>query len=317
VTAKAPRHRSGPPPSRWVDLGGPVHYVNYGGPQDGPLMVCVHGLGGSSVNWAAVAPSLSKTCRVLALDLAGFGRTHSHGRSTSVHDNQRLLHRFMSEVCGDPAILVGNSMGGLISVLQTAAHPETVAGIVLIDPALPVGLASRPDPLVAGMFGLYAVPAVGRSVVARRRSSHSAEELAMALLRLCCADPSRVPRPILEQHLELARERNDYPNVDAELIVAARSLLWVLARRRAHASMLHDITVPVLLLHGDQDRLVPIASARTAAAANPTWSFEVARGVGHVPQLEVPEWTISQILGWLQADGVAAAYAASPERRHI
>jgi pimeloyl-ACP methyl ester carboxylesterase len=81
--------------------------------------------------------------------------------------------------------------------------------------------------------------------------------------------------------------------------------------------MLHDITVPVLLLHGDQDRLVPIASARTAAAANPTWSFEVARGVGHVPQLEVPEWTISQILGWLQADGVAAAYAASPERRHI
>ena len=317
MTAKAPRHRSGPPPSRWVDLGGPVHYVNYGGPQDGPLMVCVHGLGGSSVNWAAVAPSLSKTCRVLALDLAGFGRTHSHGRSTSVHDNQRLLHRFMSEVCGDPAILVGNSMGGLISVLQTAAHPETVAGIVLIDPALPVGLASRPDPLVAGMFGLYAVPAVGRSVVARRRSSHSAEELAMALLRLCCADPSRVPRPILEQHLELARERNDYPNVDAELIVAARSLLWVLARRRAHASMLHDITVPVLLLHGDQDRLVPIASARTAAAANPTWSFEVARGVGHVPQLEVPEWTISQILGWLQADGVAAAYAASPERRHI
>lgn len=317
MTAKAPRHRSGPPPSRWVDLDGPVHYVNYGGPQDGPLMVCVHGLGGSSVNWAAVAPSLSKTCRVLALDLAGFGRTHSHGRSTSVHDNQRLLHRFMSEVCGDPAILVGNSMGGLISVLQTAAHPETVAGIVLIDPALPVGLASRPDPLVAGMFGLYAVPAVGRSVVARRRSSHSAEELAMALLRLCCADPSRVPRPILEQHLELARERNDYPNVDAELIVAARSLLWVLARRRPHASMLHDITVPVLLLHGDQDRLVPIASARTAAAANPTWSFEVARGVGHVPQLEVPEWTISQILGWLQADGVAAAYAASPERRHI
>jgi pimeloyl-ACP methyl ester carboxylesterase len=280
-------------------------------------MVCVHGLGGSLVNWAAVAPSLSETGRVLALDLAGFGRTRSHGRSTSVHDNQRLLHRFLSEICGDPAILVGNSMGGLIAILQTAAHPETVAGIVLIDPALPVGLTSRPDPLVAGMFGLYAVPAVGRSVVARRRSSRSAEDLALALLRLCCADPSRVPRPVVEQHLELARERDDYPDVDAELIVAARSLLWVLARRRAQASMIHDITVPVLLLHGDQDRLVPLASARTAAAANPTWRFVVARGVGHVPQLEVPEWTISQILDWLETDGVAAAYAASPERRHI
>ena len=280
-------------------------------------MVCVHGLGGSLVNWAAVAPSLSETGRVLALDLAGFGRTRSHGRSTSVHDNQRLLHRFLSEICGDPAILVGNSMGGLIAILQTAAHPETVAGVVLIAPALPVGLAARPDPRVAGTFGLYAVPAIGRSVVARRRSPHSAEKLVMALLRLCCADPSRVPRPVVEQHLELARERDDYPDVDAELIVAARSLLWVLARRRAQASMIHDITVPVLLLHGDQDRLVPLASARTAAAANPTWRFVVARGVGHVPQLEVPEWTISQILDWLETDGVAAAYAASPERRHI
>src|ERR1035438_4495916 len=98
------------------------------------------------VNWAALGPSLSKTCRVLALDLAGFGRTRSHGRSTSVHANQRLLHRFLTQVCQEPAILVGNSMGGLIAVLQTAAHPETVAGVVLIDPALPVGLAARPDP---------------------------------------------------------------------------------------------------------------------------------------------------------------------------
>jgi pimeloyl-ACP methyl ester carboxylesterase len=317
VTATTPRRASGRPPSRWVDLDGPVHYVDYGGPPDGPLLVCVHGLGGSLVNWAAVAPSLSKTGRVIALDLAGFGRTRSHGRSTSVHANQRLLHRFLTEVCEDPAILVGNSMGGLISILQTAAYPETVAGLVLIDPALPVGLTSRPDPRVAGMFGLYAVPAVGRTVVARRRSSGSAEELAQALLRLCCADPSRVPPAIVEQHVELARERNDYPDVDAELIVAARSLLWVLARRRLLASMLSNITVPVLLLHGDQDRLVPLTSARVAAAANPTWSFEIATGVGHVPQLEVPKWTLSQILGWLKSDGLAAAYAASPDTRRI
>jgi pimeloyl-ACP methyl ester carboxylesterase len=81
--------------------------------------------------------------------------------------------------------------------------------------------------------------------------------------------------------------------------------------------MLRTIAVPVLLLHGDQDRLVPIASARTAAAANPMWRFEVARGVGHVPQLEVPEWTLSQILDWMETDGAAAAYAASPESRRI
>jgi pimeloyl-ACP methyl ester carboxylesterase len=322
VTPKVPRRSAvgpGGPPSRWVDLDGPVHYVDYGGPAHGPLMVCVHGLGGSLVNWMAVAPSLSQTARVLALDLAGFGRTRSHGRSTSVHANQRLLHRFLTEVCGDPAIVVGNSMGGLIAVLQSDAHPDTVAGLVLIDPALPVGLASRPDPMVAAMFGLYAMPALGRSVLVRPRSAHSADKLVTALLRLCCADPARVPRPALQAHLELARERHeypDYPDVDTELIVAARSLMWVLARRRLHASMLENICVPVLLIHGDQDRLVPVASAHAAAQANPTWSFEVAAGVGHVPQLEVPEWTINQILGWLRTDGLAAAYAASPERRH-
>lgn len=317
MTAGLPGQQPEMPPSRWVDLSGPVHYVNYGGPADGPLLVCVHGLGGSLVNWAAVAPSLSQNCRVLALDLAGFGRTRSHGRSPSVNANQQLLHRFLTELCGEPAILVGNSMGGLISVLQAAAHPETVAGIVLIDPALPVGPRMRPDPFVALMFGLYAVPAVGRTVVARRRSSLSAEQQALAVLRLCCADSSRVPNHVVERHLALARERHDDPDVDAELIVAGRSLMWVLARRRLHAAMLRNITVPVLLLHGDRDRLVPIAAARATAAANPTWSFEVARGVGHVPQLEVPEWTTGQILGWLDNDGAAAAYAASPDSRRI
>jgi len=305
------------PTSRWLDLSGQVHYVDYGGPAEGPLLVCIHGLGGSLVNWAAVAPTLSRTCRVLALDLAGFGRTRSHGRSTSVTANQELLHRFLTQMCEEPAILVGNSMGGLISVLQAVAHPETVAGLVLIDPAMPVGLGSRPDPLVAVVFGLYAVPAVGRNVVARRRSSHSAEQQTLALLRLCCADSSRVPQEVVERHIALARERFEYADVDNELIVAARSLMWVLARRRLHAAMLRKIAVPVLLLHGDQDRLVPIAAARAAAAANPTWRFEVALGVGHVPQLEVPEWTLAQILDWMETDGAAAAYAASPESRRI
>ncbi|MGZ4589297.1 MAG: alpha/beta fold hydrolase [Actinomycetes bacterium] len=297
--------------SRWVDLDGPVHYVDYGGPTDGPLLVCVHGLGGSVVNWAAVAPELAASCRVVALDLAGFGRTRGAGRPTTVHANQRLLSRFLAEVTGSPAVLVGNSMGGLISVMQTDAEPETVAGLVLVDPALPVGVRARPHPLVALLFALYAVPAVGRTVMSRRRALRSVEEQAMDVLRLCCADASRVPAEVVAAHLELARERRDYPNVDAELVLAAQSLLWVLARRRHHAQMLRNITVPVLLLHGDKDRLVPIAAARGTAAAHPLWRFEIATDVGHVPQLEVPEWTITHILDWLATDGRAAAMAAA------
>jgi pimeloyl-ACP methyl ester carboxylesterase len=301
---------SGRPESLWVDLDGPVHYVDHGGPPDGPLLVCVHGLGGSLLNWAALVPLLTPTCRVMALDLAGFGHTRGGARSTSVQANQRLLHRFLTEVAGIPAILVGNSMGGLISILQAAERPDTVAGLVLVDPALPIALDARPDPRVFATFAAFLVPAVGRRLLSRRRDTTSAEEAAHAMLRLCCADPSRVPSDVVELHLELAGQRRQYSDVDSEMLSAAQSLLWVLADRRRYAAMQRAIDVPVLLLHGDQDRLVHIASARAAAAANPSWRFEVARGVGHVPQLEVPEWTAGHVLSWLAEHPDAADVAA-------
>ena len=147
------------PQSQWAELGGRrVHFVDHGGPADGPLLVCVHGLGGSLLNWSALAPLLTPTCRVLALDLAGFGRTQGGSDPTSVEANQHLLHRFLTEVAGAPAVVVGNSMGGLIAAMQASAHPETVAGLVLVDPALPTSIRARPHPLVAFAFGLYAVP---------------------------------------------------------------------------------------------------------------------------------------------------------------
>jgi pimeloyl-ACP methyl ester carboxylesterase len=295
------------PPSSWTDLDGPVHYLDFGGPADGPLLVLVHGLGGSALNWAAVGPPLAVDCRVVAIDLAGFGRTRGRGRSTAVDANQRLLHLFLTEVCGWPAIVVGNSMGGLITVLQTHRHPDTVAGVVLVDPALPVGFTAPPDPLVGVTFTAYALPAIGRRLLSARRSLQSSDAATLSLLKLCCAHPDRVPTDVLDHHLALARERHGDPDVDSELLVAARSLLWVLARRRRHAAMLRDIRVPVLLLHGDADRLVPVAAARGTAAANPSWRFEVAKGVGHVPQLEAPDWTLSTILDWMAAEGAPAA----------
>jgi len=298
------------PESRWVDLGRRVHHVDHGGPADGPLLVCVHGLGGSLVNWAALAPLLTPTCRVLALDLAGFGLTQGAGDPTSVEANQQLLHRFLTEVAGPPAILVGNSMGGLIAAMQAARHPETVAGLVLVDPALPSGIRARPHPLVAFAFGLYAVPPLGRALLNGRRRARTPEQAAMDVLRLCCSDPGRVPVEVLRQHVELARQRHGHIAADEEFLIAARSLLAALSRRRSHAAMLDAIAAPVLLLHGDEDRLVPVAAARAAAAAHPAWRFEVAEGVGHVPQLEVPEWTARHLLDWLDREGATARDAA-------
>jgi pimeloyl-ACP methyl ester carboxylesterase len=224
-----------------------------------------------------------------------------------VTDNQHLLHRFLTEVVAGPAILVGNSMGGLITTLQASAHPETVAGAVLIDPALPLAVRARPDPLVTAMFALYAVAPLGRAALRARRRRSSPEQAAMALLRLCCVDVNRVPVELVEQHNALARLRRSYDEVDDAMLEAARSLMRVLALRRRHADMLAGMQGPVLLLHGDKDRLVPIASARATARANPGWRFAIAEGVGHVPQLEAPDWTAQQISGWLQTAAAGAA----------
>ena len=299
------RHRA--PTSQWVDLGVPVHYVDHGGPANGPKLVMVHGLGGSLVNWAALAPLLTDTCRVMALDLVGFGRTQAGTHSTSVTSNQRMLQRFLSEVVGSPAILVGNSMGGLITILQAARQPDTVTAAVLIDPALPRVSGSRPDPLVAASFGMYSVPHLGRAMLKARRRVRSPDQLAMDVLRLCCVDPTRVPADVLEQLLEVARERSGYPDIDEHFLTAARSLMGVLARRSTFMATMKAIQGPVLLLHGEKDRLVPIGASRSVAVANPTWRFEVAPDVGHTPQLEAPVWTASHILDWLATDASDAA----------
>src|ERR1700712_3511175 len=73
-----------PGTTRTVDLGGPVHVVDFGGNPDGPVVVLVHGLGGSHLNWDLLAPRLTGAARVLALDLPGFGRSEPGERPGSV-----------------------------------------------------------------------------------------------------------------------------------------------------------------------------------------------------------------------------------------
>lgn len=292
--------------SRWMDLGGPVRYLDFGGPPDGPLIVCVHGLGGSAVNWMSIAPLLTGTCRVLAPDLAGHGLTQSHGRGTDVASNRALLHRFIRAVAGGPVILMGNSMGGMISLLETSAAPASVAGLVLLDPALPV-VAARPDPVVTAMFALYLTPGLRRAVLARRRRAPA--ELVASILRLCCADSSRVPVEVTARHVEVAVQRAGFPGIEGDFAAALRSVLRTAGypHGRAYRQRIGSVTCPVLLIHGSQDRLVPLAAARAAARANPSWSLLEFPGVGHVPQLEVPQQTADAVLAWLASAGQHAA----------
>src|SRR3989304_3203151 len=134
--------------SNITDLGGDVHWIDFGGPNGAPPIVLVHGLGGSHLNGVRVAPALAARTRVYALDLAGFGLTSARGRHTGVDANTVLLNRFLDTVVGEPTVLFGNSMGGMVSAMSTHASPESVAGLVLVDPALPLPV-QLPDLTVA------------------------------------------------------------------------------------------------------------------------------------------------------------------------
>jgi pimeloyl-ACP methyl ester carboxylesterase len=294
--------------SRTVDLGGAVHYVDFGGPDDGPTVVLVHGLGGSHLNWDLLAPLLRPHARVLALDLPGFGRSEPGDRRTTVHDNVEVLDRFLREVAGTPVVLVGNSMGGMISILQTAAKPETVNGLVLLDAAVP-GPRRSLDPLVAGVFALYAVPRVGERFLALRRSRSTPLRQVRDMLRLCGVDPDALPASTIDRSLALIEQRQDVPAMDRAFLSAARSLLRLLVDPRSYRMAMAAITAPVLMVQGDQDRLVPVAAARDVAARNPGWRYLELAGVGHVPQLQVPDALAAELIAWLEATAEARATA--------
>ncbi|MEC4019577.1 alpha/beta fold hydrolase [Streptomyces sp. H27-D2] len=286
--------------SRFSDLNGPVHWADFGGPRGAPQLVLVHGLGGSHLNWCLLAPRLAERMRVVAVDLAGFGLTHPRGRSTTVAANTALLDRFLREVVGGPAVLVGNSMGGMISILQASAHPDTATGLVLVDPALPLVLGV-PDPLVASSFFLYGLPGLGELFLSRMRVGSTPRQQVDRLLALVCADPSVVPEELILASMSLLEQRAEIPGLDTAFLTAARSLVLVNARRTAYRTMMSGLRIPVFLMSGEQDRLVPVRSAREAAARNPGWRFETFPGVGHVPQLEIPDTVAARILDWLDA----------------
>ncbi|MGC8463353.1 MAG: alpha/beta fold hydrolase [Acidimicrobiales bacterium] len=285
--------------SRTVDVDGPVHYADFGGDPDGATIVCVHGLGGSHRNWLAVAPGLAELGHVLALDLVGHGLTPAGGRVPDVEGHRRLLAGFLGVVVGRPVILVGNSMGALVTALVASEVPELVAGLVLVDPALPVRSIAPFRPSVVANFAACAIPGVGEAYLGVRRRQTTAEQSVRRVLRSCCVDPARVPTSVVAAHVALTEEV-DWFAADAAYLTSARSLARRFVASGATCAALDRIEQPTVVLHGARDRIVPLRVARALVAAHPGWQLEVAVDAGHAPMLEVPAWTVEAITRWVR-----------------
>jgi pimeloyl-ACP methyl ester carboxylesterase len=291
------------PTSHVIDLDGPVHYLHFASTErsSSPTpLVLVHGLGGSHANWLSVATRLSQHAPVYALDLPGFGRSPIHTRSAIVDDNRAVLDRFLDRVVGGPATLIGNSMGGLISMMEAVARPWRVDRLVLVNPSLPKPRGVWIDKEVALAFASYMLPVIGPYLFKKHAESLTPEQAIAETMRLCCKDPARIDPAVIEEMVRLTAHRRTLAGEQEAFLEAARSIMSLVFRNGRFVDLVRRVTQPTLLLHGVHDRLVPIASARAAAALQPDWDFVVFDDGGHVPQLEHPERFLETVSAWLE-----------------
>lgn len=285
--------------SRTIDLGVRVHTLDEG--SGDTTFVLVHGLGGSHANWSPLVAPLARRGRVLVPDLAGFGRTPVGANGASVDANLALLARFVETAASGPVVLVGNSMGALLSLRMAAQHASRVRAVVLLDPAAPIPFGARVDPAVAAMFASYLVPGVAGVMMRRRSARVGPEGMVRDLLKLCAADLGRIDPTVIEEHVALARERASFPWAVDAFLEAARSVVMAVAQRGAYHAAVDAVRAPTLLVHGARDRLVPVDAARALARRRADWRYVERSDLGHVPQLEDPRWLLGEMEPWLDA----------------
>ncbi|MGH7722359.1 MAG: alpha/beta fold hydrolase [Candidatus Dormibacteria bacterium] len=297
-------------PDLTLDVNGPVHVVDHGG--DGPAMLLVHGLGGSLLDWRDVAGPLARTHHVWSLDLIGFGRTPLAGRAPTIAANQEAVDGVAEHAGGgSPVVLVGNSMGGLISIVEAARRPHRVAALVLVDPALPRARASRVGVVAAAAFMIMAAPPMGPWLMGEHTRRRGAERLVDDVLRLCTVDMSRVSSETRHAQVDLTRWRYEQGEPDRAFLEAARSLLQWLWHRSSVESHIRRVRAPTLLVHGDRDDVVSVAAAASVASLRSDWSFRVLADTGHIPQMERPAGFVELVAGWLEGTQPAAPVPTS------
>jgi pimeloyl-ACP methyl ester carboxylesterase len=289
-------------PGRPVRLDGSVIYVRET-PPTGPgaePAVYVHGLGGSSTNWTDLAALLAGHLDATAIDLPGAGRSDPADRYTIAAFADRVI-RWIEHVDRGPVHLLGNSLGGTITVKVAATRPDLVRTLTLISPALPFLNPRRS--LQARMVPLLALPN-GDRLVRWLMTWMPPERMAREVIEACFADPGRVAEQRFEEAIEEIRMRYSLDHYVAAYVRTMRSLVGSFLRaylpgggslwRTAAA-----VRAPTLVIGGRQDRLVDIRVAPQTAWAIPDSRLLMLDGVGHVAQMETPRLVARAVVALL------------------
>jgi pimeloyl-ACP methyl ester carboxylesterase len=266
----------------------------------------VHGLGGASTNWTDLAALLAVRFEGWALDLPGFGRSQPpprgrysvRGHVRAVVDLLEHVSGLPGEAAGRPVHLLGNSLGGLVSLLVASRRPDLVASLTLISPAMPV---YRVPPAFSRALLLLLVPGIP-SLAARKIGAITPEESVRAMIGMCFGEPAKVPRERVDQAVEEMRERAEQPWADRALTRSMRALITSYLRVGAANAWraARALRPPTLIVWGSRDRLVDPALAPRLADAVPDARLLVLEGVGHVAMLEAPEPTARAVVALVE-----------------
>ena len=279
-------------PGRMVDLGGGdrVHLAqppwSASGGRD--LVLCVHGMSGAATNWTDLMAELAPDFDCAGVDLPGSGFSAPPARRSgySVRALAKTMIRLIETLDRGPVHLVGNSMGGAVSIRVAAARPDLVKTLTLISPVLP---DLRPH-LSTIHFPILALPFVGRALT-RYWARVPAENRVAGVYRACCYDPAILHPERFAQEVAALRRLDELGYGGATLVGAARTLvaetltprplsLWRAAER---------VQAPALVLFGSHDRLMSPALAAPAARAFKNAQVEVLSHMGHIGQMERPD----------------------------
>lgn len=262
-----------------------LHYEAYG---DGDPVLCLHGLGGCVYTWRNLIEPLSKTHKLIVIDLKGCGASPKprDGRY-SIQDQAELIYQFIQDHDLKNLTLLGTSYGGAVSLMVASMLCESdrsrLSKLVLIDSAgygesLPWHLNLLKTPIV-GWLSIHLMPgkASTRRVLRYVYYNHrliTKEQIA------AYAKPFRF-RGSRQALLQTARQA--IPKNINEL-----------------TSRYKDICVPTLIVWGEEDRVVPLRIGKMLAEEISDSKLVVLPGVGHAPHEEAPEQTIPIILEFLE-----------------
>ena len=280
----------------------------HGGSRGHALLL--HGLGGNSITWHAVAPQLAREfgVSVLALDLPGFGASRPGSAGLGLRVLSSVIESVMrSEApAGTRWLLAGNSLGGLLALELACRCPDQVAAVNLAALALPLDWGRRGG----GMSDILryvpiAMPWQGRRLVENYVRSRGVPGVVDDPIRLLFRDPARLDAGLRQQLIAVSEYRLTWADEAARAYEqVTRSLGLRLIWPRLGARWIQRVRCPVQSIYGTVDPLYPRAAWQRLEQARPDWAHVPLHDIGHVPQLEAPKEFSAELSRWLNGDAL-------------